>query len=101
MPLGKRILTTLQYDHWYHFVVHARWAIDSTGLVEIFVDGVNVVPLTHGATLRDQHSPASPDWTSPGMHMTQGIYRGAFSSTNTVIHDGLCRADSYSAAANC
>jgi len=102
MPLGKRILTTLQYDHWYHFIVHAKWSTNpNVGLMEIWLDGLQVVPLTHGATLRDQNSPANSSFTSPGMYLSQGIYRGAFTSTNTVIHDGLCRTDSYSAAADC
>ena len=40
MPLGKRILATLQYDHWYHFIVHAKWSVDpGVGLMEIWLDG--------------------------------------------------------------
>ena len=31
-------------------------------------------------------------FTSPGMYLSQGIYRHAYRSTNTVIHDGFCRA---------
>ena len=26
------------------------------------------------------------------MHVSQGIYRAAYRLTNTVIHDGFCRA---------
>jgi hypothetical protein len=95
MPFArKRILTGLRYDHWFHFLVHARWSTGSNGYVEMWLDGRKVVPRVHGATLRDQHSPASSDLTSPGMYLSQGIYRGAYRSTNTVIHDGFCRAGS-------
>jgi hypothetical protein len=88
----KRILTTLRYNHWYHFLVHARWSTGSDGYVEMWLDGMKVVRRTHGATLRNQHSPAGSDSTSPGMYLSQGIYRGAYRSTNTVIHDGFRRA---------
>jgi polysaccharide lyase-like protein len=95
MPLArKRILARLRYDHWFHFLVHARWSTRSSGYMEMWVDGRKVVPRVHGATLRNQHSPASSDLTSPGMYVSQGIYRGAYRSTNTVIHDGFCRAAS-------
>jgi hypothetical protein len=90
----KRILATLRYDHWYHFLVHARWSTRSRGYMEIWLDGTKVVSRVYGATLRNQHSPASSDFTSPGMYLSQGIYRGAYRSTNTVIHDGFCRAAS-------
>ena len=88
----KRILTTLRYNHWYHFLVHARWSTASDGYVAMWLDGIKVVPRVYGATLRNQHSPASSALTSPGMHLSQGIYRGAYRSTNTVIFDGFRRA---------
>jgi hypothetical protein len=90
----KHILATLRYDHWYHFLVHARWSTGSRGYVEMWLDGKKVIRRAHGATLRNQHSPASSDLTSPGMYLSQGIYRGAYRSTNTVVHDGFCRAAS-------
>lgn len=95
MPFArKRILSRLRYGHWFHFLVHARWSTGSSGYVEIWLDGKRVVRHARGATLRQQHSPASPELTSPGMYLSQGIYRGAYRSTNTVIHDGFCRAAS-------
>lgn len=101
--LGKRILSQpLQYDHWYHFVFHAKWSTDpAVGYSELWLDGAKVVPLTYGQTLKNQTTPANPAFTAPGMHVSQGIYRGASSFTNTVIHDGFCRAASYAAAAAC
>jgi hypothetical protein len=90
----KRILAALKYNHWYRFLVHARWSTGSTGYVEMWLDGKRVVPRVYGATLRNQSSPASSDFTSPGMYVSQGIYRHAYRSTNTVVHDGFCRASS-------
>jgi hypothetical protein len=87
----KRILATLRYDHWYHFLVHARWSTGSNGYVEMWLDGKPRVPRVYGATLRNQHSPTNPNFTGPGMYFSEGIYRGAYTSVNTVIHDGLCR----------
>jgi hypothetical protein len=87
------IASALQYDHWYHFVVEARWSTDaSVGYVSIWLDGVNVVPKRFGQTLTG---------TATQVHVTQGIYRAAYTSTNTVVHDGLCRAVSYTDAAAC
>jgi hypothetical protein len=89
---GHYVLTSLAYDHWYHFVVHIHWATDNTGLLEVTLDGQTVVPATSGPTL-----PAD----NPQGVWSIGVYRGAWPSTNTVIHDGLCRAASYDAAAVC
>jgi hypothetical protein len=83
----------LLYDHWYHFIVEARWSSDPAfGYVSVWLDGVNVVPRRYGQTLTG---------TATGVHVNQGIYRAAYSSTNTVIHDGLCRAATFTDAAAC
>jgi hypothetical protein len=90
---NKVYLGNLVYDHWYHFVVEARWSRDpSVGYLSIWVDGVNVSPKTYGATLTG---------TATQVHVSWGMYRAAYTSTNTVIHDGLCRAASYADAAGC
>jgi hypothetical protein len=100
-PLGHFTIGNLQYDHWYHFVTHAIWSTDpSAGLWEVWIDGSPVFS-AHMQTLKNQNSPASSSFTSPGMYVSQGVYRGAYSSTNTVIHDGFCRAASYAEAAAC
>jgi hypothetical protein len=95
----KRILAKLRYDHWFHFLVHARWSTGSDGFVEIWLDGKRAIRRVYGATLRSQRSPASSALTSPGMYVSQGIYRHAYRSTNTVIHDGFRRASSRRLAA--
>jgi Polysaccharide lyase/Bacterial TSP3 repeat len=86
-------LGAIQYDHWYHFVVEARWSQDpSVGYLSLWVDGVNVSPKRSAATLTG---------TATQVHVSWGLYRAAYSSTNTVIHDGLCRAATYQGAAGC
>lgn len=90
----KRILASLRYGHWFHFLVHARWSTGPDGFVEMWLDGRNVIRRLQGPTLRNQHAPASSALTSPGMYISQGIYRHAYRSTNTVIHDGFRRAPS-------
>jgi hypothetical protein len=101
-PWGNTpILTPLQFDHWYHFVVHAIWSTDpSVGLFEVYVDGTKIFS-THAATLQNASTPENSNYTVPGMVLSQGFYRGASSFTNTVIQDGFCRASSYDAAAGC
>jgi hypothetical protein len=92
-PNGHTILVNpLQFDHWYHFVVHAVWSTSSaTGIFGVSVDGVQVFPDTHEATLQS---------SNPGMIYSQGFY-SARDTDNTVFHDGFCRAGSYEAAAAC
>jgi Polysaccharide lyase len=94
-PLSRKqiISKPIRYDHWYHFIVEARWSHDpAVGFVSIWLDGVKALPATEGATLTG---------TATGVHISQGLYRAAYRSTNTVIHDGLCRATTFEAAAAC
>lgn len=90
----KRVIASLRYGHWYRFLIHAHWSTGSNGYVEMRLDGKRAIRRVYGATLRNQTSPANPAFTSPGMYVSQGIYRAAYRSTNTVIHDGFCRASS-------
>jgi hypothetical protein len=95
----KRILASLRYGHWFHFLVHARWSTGPDGFVEMWLDGTQVIRRVYGATLRNQNSPCCSGFTGPGMYLSQGIYRGAYRSTNTVVHDGFRRASSRRQAA--
>jgi chitodextrinase len=94
-PLPTTVLADpLQYDHWYHFIVQARWSQDpSQGQLAIWVDGVNKVPLRTGIK--------TLSGTADHVDLGQGLYRGAYSSTNTVVHDGLCRATTFADASAC
>jgi hypothetical protein len=83
-------LGTLQFDHWYDFVLHVKWSSDpGVGYVELWVDGVKVVPLTNGQTMADVSS-ASVYWK-------QGFYRSAFGGLNTAYQDGALRGDTLAA----
>jgi hypothetical protein len=86
---GRHDLGVLKFDHWYHFIVHAKWAENSTGIFQVYVDGTLMADLS-GATMA----------SSGDMQISQGYYSNA-SSDNTVIQDGFCRATSYDAAAAC
>jgi hypothetical protein len=90
-PTGRRPLGAVQYDHWYHFVVHARWSTGASGLFELWQDGSKVLSVS-GQTLKNV--------ANPGMYYSQGFYSNR-SSNVTVYQDGFCRAASYDAAAAC
>jgi hypothetical protein len=51
-PAATRVCTlgVIQYDHWYMIVGHRKWATDSSGLQETWIDG-NLVNSTQRATL--------------------------------------------------
>jgi hypothetical protein len=96
------VANPLQYDHWYHFVLHAKWSIDpSVGFIELDVDGAHAIPRTYGATLYNTTVAHNPAYTAPGAYAEMDLYTRAGTYTNTVIHDGFCRAASYAAAAGC
>jgi len=83
-------LGNLQYDRWYDFVVHVKWSRSaSVGFVELWLDGVKVVPLTYRQTMADVAG-ASVYWK-------QGFYRSAFGGLNTAYHDGARRGDTLAA----
>jgi hypothetical protein len=83
----------LAYDHWYHFVLHVKWSSNpSIGFTELYVDGTPRSPQRYGQTLTDD---------TQGAYWKQGFYRTTFAGTNTVYHDGACRATTYTAAAAC
>lgn len=66
---------------WIEFVMHIKWSRDwNVGFIELWVDGVQVVPKTFTANL-----------DSDGMvYMKQGLYRDRTTSiTQTVYHDGM------------
>jgi hypothetical protein len=84
------IANPLVYDHWYHYVAHIKWSTSSSGFVQVWQDGTEVVPLTNHQTLYPV-SGASAYWK-------QGLYRANVNQTNTVYQDGAVRADTLAAA---
>jgi hypothetical protein len=96
------VANPIQYDHWYHFVLHAKWSTDpSVGFLELDVDGVNVIPKQFGATLYDTTVSRIPGATAPGTYAELDLYHPGTSFANTVIHDGFCRASTAVDAAAC
>lgn len=80
-------LAPLQRNHWYDIAFHVRWAADSSGLVEVWVDGQPAVPLTRTPTL----------YAGQSVHLKQGFYRNGSSLTTDLYQDGVRRGDSASA----
>ncbi|TMJ98180.1 MAG: hypothetical protein E6G67_01025 [Actinobacteria bacterium] len=74
-------LGDLQMSHWYDFVFHVKWESDRTGLVELWLDGTKVVPLTHIPTL----------YQGKPVYLKQGNYRHPFDKTSVLYQDGTRR----------
>jgi PKD domain len=64
-------------------------------------DNRNRTSRTRGPTLYDTTVTHNPADTAPGSYAELDLYHGATSFTNTVIHDGFCRAGTYTDAAAC
>lgn len=79
------VLYDIEKNRWYDHVLHVKWSSDpSVGFVEVWVNGVKVVPKTHAATL----------YTGQDVYVKQGFYRGDSSLTSEIVHDGLIRGES-------
>ncbi|MGI8607232.1 MAG: polysaccharide lyase [Gaiellaceae bacterium] len=80
-------LAEFEREKWYDFVFHVRWGDSpSTGFVEVWVNGQQVVPLTPAATL----------YSGNPVYLKQGFYRNASENKAVVYHDALRRGVSYS-----
>jgi hypothetical protein len=72
----------LQLGHWYRFQLIVKWSTTNQGLIQLWVDGLNVVNTTH-VTL----DPNSPPFTA---YMKQGLYRSPdITQDQTIYHDGM------------
>lgn len=91
-PSQEWDLGPVLYDQWTDFTVHVKWSTDPTvGFAQVWMNGVNVFPLTHFRTLD----------TSGGVYMQQDIYRpGAASGSNVLYFDYLRRHDAYNLGAS-
>lgn len=91
-PTGHVLLTTsLQYDHWYHFVAHFNWETSATGTEQLWLDGAQVINATGVQTMPS---------TSTAITYSQGFY-SARNTDNVVLQDGFCRAATFADASNC
>jgi hypothetical protein len=72
----------LQLGHWYRLQLIVKWSITNQGLVQLWVDGRNVVNTFH-ITLDPTSSPHSA-------YMKQGLYRHKdINHDQTIYHDGM------------
>jgi hypothetical protein len=66
-------------SRWYDFVFHVRWSSSrKRGFVELWENGVSVVPFTRIATL----------YPGQGVYLKQGIYRTPQPRTSAIYVDG-------------
>jgi Polysaccharide lyase len=76
----------LERNRWYDFVFHVKWSPDPrVGFVQVWVNGEEVVPKTHTATM----------YTGQGIFLLLGFYRAPSSVTSVVFQDGMRRGDSF------
>jgi len=81
-------LGRLRPGEWNDFLFHVKWSSNpSDGLVEVWLNGKQVVPSTPIATL----------FEGSGVYVRQGFYRGDAQVTATIVHDGLTRGTSRDA----
>ena len=87
-PVGREwALAPLQRGRWYDFVARLRWAPDSTGSVELMIDGTWVIPKTNTPTLFVENG-------AKGVYLKQGVYRAQPWSRTTVAYlDGMRRGE--------
>jgi hypothetical protein len=82
---------------WHDFVLHVYWANDTTGYIELWYDGVQVVPAfgqprTYRANLYSDAGESAI--------LKQGLYRDAsIADTGVLYHDGMRVGTSYAAVA--
>lgn len=80
------VLAELDRNRWYDFLFHVRWSADpDVGFVEVWLNGLPVVPKTHTATL----------YSGMGVYLKQGFYRGRYPRPTVVYHDGTRRGSSF------
>ena len=80
-------LAPLQRGRWYDFVARFRWASDSTGSVELMIDGTWAIPRTNTPTLFVENG-------AKGVYLKQGVYRAQpWSQTAVAYLDGMRRGE--------
>ena len=78
-------LAPLVRNTWDDFVFHVKWATDSTGFVEVWLNGQLVVPKTYLPTI----------YSGQNVYLKQGFYRPSYSLPTVLYEDGMRRGTSY------
>jgi hypothetical protein len=73
-------LGPLVHDVWQDFIFHARWAGDGSGFVEVWRNGIHVVPVRHGINCALDHA----------NYLKLGYYRDP-SPTPAVLYEDAMR----------
>ncbi len=85
-PSQQWDLGPVHYDQWVDFTVHIKWSTEpAVGFAQVWINGRNVLPLTHMRTLDN----------GGGVYMQQDIYRPSLAGTNVIYFDDLYRHDAY------
>ncbi len=81
-PASAFLLGKVERGRWYDFLLHIVWSASaSQGLVELWLDGTQMVMPTRGATL----------FAGRSVYVKQGLFRSDSSATSSVIQDELRR----------
>jgi hypothetical protein len=72
----------LTFDSWIDFTFNVMWSPNpAIGFVQVFMDGQQVVPITHLATM----------YPNDGVFVKQGIYRAPSDRVSTLYEDAIRR----------
>jgi hypothetical protein len=76
----------LSRGKWHDFIVHVKWSSDAkVGFVELWYDGVNVLPKKMTATM----------YAGQDNYLKMGLYRNStIKPTGVIFHDGMTMATS-------
>jgi Polysaccharide lyase len=90
---------------WHQFVIHVRWAADSSGIVEVWHRQKGSSGWTRTAAYSNyptvQWSPGGSPDTNQATADKEGAYRGPSSAALSIWHDGFCVATTFTAAESC
>jgi fibronectin type 3 domain-containing protein len=99
VPSGQLTLGT-----WHQFIVHAHWATDNSGVLEVWwrrrgeTTWNKTISLTGVPTMQTD---LSGNLVSTEVYDKIGFYRGPSSVPLSIWHDNFCRATSFAAASSC
>jgi hypothetical protein len=84
------------YDTWYDFVIHVKWTTGTTGVAELWINGVQVMRIVNHRTLPNIASSWGP---GDGVNLEMMNYHGPNPHTLTILLDQVRIGSSYSAVA--
>lgn len=76
-----------QLNQWYDFVLHYRYATDSTGFIEVWLDGEKVVDIQNNPTVYKKDLCGKP--RTPNQYQKIGLYHGNNERIGQIIYDSF------------